>query len=337
MFWIGIDVGKSDLQVALMDQQGKVVEQTRIANKRKDIHRWVRRWRADHELSKENTLVCMEHTGHYIHEVLEVLLEEQLPTWVAHALDIQRSLGLQRGKNDRVDALRIAQYARRFQDKAQLFRPDHLALRGLKELLARRDQLVGQRAVHRAQLTDTNRYAEKALRRFFDTQDQRSIALLDKQIQRMDAMIEKELGRSTELEERYLLLLTIPGVGHVLAIKLLCATDNFLRFTTARQLACHAGVAPFDHSSGSSIKGRPRVSPLANRSLKCLLHMAALSVIRPSAADPVLREYYRRKVAQGKNKMSVINAVRNKIIHRVFAVIQQHRPYSLQPLASVIE
>lgn len=337
MYWIGIDVGKSTLEVVLVDRNGQQLEQASICNEREAIGRWMDRWRRAHGLDKSNSLFCLEHTGHYIHALVQACLDAELPIWVANALDIKRSLGMQRGKNDRVDALRIAQYALRFQDKARLFNTDGLRLRALKELSARRDQLVALRAAHRARLTDADRYAKETLRKFLQGQDKRSIALLDKQIAQVDVLIDRELLELPDLQERYDLLRTIPGVGHVLAIKLLCTTDNFLRFTTARQLACHAGVAPFDHSSGTSIRGRSKVSPLADRSLKSLLHMAALSVIRSCAPDPFLREYYRRKVAQGKNKMSVINAVRNKIIHRVFAAITQHRPYTITPFAHVIE
>ncbi len=80
-----------------------------------------------------------------------------------------------------------------------------------------------------------------------------------------------------------------------------------------------AGVAPFEHSSGTSIKGRTRVSHLANKDIKKMLHLAALVTIRKGN---VMHAYFNRKVAEGKNKMSVINAVRNKLVHILLACIR---------------
>jgi len=89
-------------------------------------------------------------------------------------------------------------------------------------------------------------------------------------------------------------------------------------------MACYAGVAPFEHRSGTSVRSRTRVSHLANKPLKSLLHMAALSAMQ---YNKDLQAYYERKVAEGKSKMLVINAVRNKLITRIFACIRDNRKY----------
>ncbi|SFE44289.1 transposase, partial [Spirosoma endophyticum] len=91
-----------------------------------------------------------------------------------------------------------------------------------------------------------------------------------------------------------------------------------------KKLACHAGVAPFEHSSGSSVRGKTRVNHHARKSLKTLLHMAAMSALQVKGE---LQDYYQRKVADGKNKMLVINALRNKLIHRVYAVVKRGKKY----------
>jgi transposase len=89
-------------------------------------------------------------------------------------------------------------------------------------------------------------------------------------------------------------------------------------------MACYAGVVPFDYQSGTSIRYKPKVSVFADKELKKILHMAAMSAIQ---IDNDLRTYYLRKVEEGKNKMSVINAVRNKIIHLIFALINNKTVY----------
>lgn len=102
-------------------------------------------------------------------------------------------------------------------------------------------------------------------------------------------------------------------------------TKGFTDIKTARKMACYSGVAPFDHRSGSSIYHKPRVSIIADKELKKVLHLAALSTIR---LDNDLAKFYKRKVEQGKNKMSVLNAIRNEIIHRIYAIIKNNSVYN---------
>lgn len=96
---------------------------------------------------------------------------------------------------------------------------------------------------------------------------------------------------------------------------------------------CHAGVAPFEHRSGSSVRGKTRVSHHARKRLKSLFHLAAMSSIR---AKGELRDYYQRKVGEGKNKMLVLNAVRNKIIHRIYAVVRRGEKYDKNYLPTLV-
>ncbi|QQR84816.1 MAG: IS110 family transposase [Flavobacteriales bacterium] len=137
-------------------------------------------------------------------------------------------------------------------------------------------------------------------------------------------MIKEVIAAEPEHQRIYDLLLSIDGVGPVLAAHLLALTEGFLRFKTARELACHAGVAPFEYSSGSSIRGKTRVSKQAQPTLKYLLHMAAVGC---TARKGELQDYWKRKVAEGKHKMSVLNAIRNKLIHRICAVIERGTPF----------
>ena len=83
-------------------------------------------------------------------------------------------------------------------------------------------------------------------------------------------------------------------------------------------------MVPFEHSSGKSVRGKSRVSHFAHKDLKTLLHMCAVGCISRKGE---LRDYYERKLAQGKNKMSVLNAIRNKIVHRIFAVVRDNTMY----------
>ena len=332
--WIGIDVSKAHLDMALMNSSGTLLDIAQIANECKAIRRMLKQWYGQFGVCKESTLVCLEPTGHYGYLVVEEMIKAEIPTWLAHPLDIKHSIGCVRGKNDQVDAQRIADYARRHHDKARLVGPNTLRMNKLKQLLACRRQLVNDKVRHQVKIKDLNRHVDKALRTTFDRFSKERIAQVTKQLDQLERLIRAHIKSDAQLNEQYELLLSVEGVGPVLAAYLLASTNGFTRFKTARQLACQAGVAPYEHSSGSSIHGRTRISPQADRVLKTLLHMAALGVI---ARPGELQDYYHRKRAEGKPPMTVINAVRCKIIHRLFAVVNRGTPYVKLQLAQVIE
>ena len=139
----------------------------------------------------------------------------------------------------------------------------------------------------------------------------------------MDRSIAALIAGDADLARQYERLTSVPGIGPVTAAEVLVTTNEFKTSTDPKQYACYAGVVPFERSSGQR-KGRPQVSPQANKRVKQLLHLAALSAVRYCAE---MRAYYDRKVAEGKNKMLVLNNVRNKLVHRLFACVLQDRNY----------
>ncbi len=201
---------------------------------------------------------------------------------------------------------------------------DHLRTNKLKQLLTRRENLVRRKTMHHTQIRNLNKCMDKSLQTAFTRIDKAQIAALGKSIEQIEALIAEVIAADAEHQRIYDLLLSIDGVGPVLAAHLLALTEGFLRFKTARELSCHAGCAPFEHSSGSSIRGKTRVSRQAQSTLKYLLHMAAVGV---TARKGEVQDYWKRKVAEGKHKMSVLNAIRNKLIHRIYAVIDRGTPF----------
>lgn len=300
------------------------MQQFVMENNLSSLKRIWKRWIKEKALEAKATLFCLEPTGHYSNIPVAILLELNLPVWLANPLDIRQSIGLQRGKNDQVDALRIAQYAYRFSDKARLVQQNHVDRQQLKQLLSQRELLVGDRAKYATQISDFKGCLGEQAYKAIKKNNQRIVKELDKAIEQTEKQLQQMIDAIPELKEQYELLQTITGVGKVLAQTLIAVTNGFDRFDNPRALACHAGVAPFKYVSGSSVRSKNRVSHRANKRLKSLLHLAALSSIRVKGD---LKSYYERKVAEGKSKMSVLNAVRNKIIHRIFAVIKRKSPY----------
>jgi transposase len=147
---------------------------------------------------------------------------------------------------------------------------------------------------------------------------------LTEDIKELEAAIKSIINQSEAVRDNYNLLISIKGVGFITAAYMIAYTDNFQKFSRSRQFSCYAGVVPFEHSSGTSIRGKSRVSHYANKKAKCLLNLAASVAIQHNKE---LKQYYQRRVAEGKSKMSTLNIIRNKLVDRMFAVVKRQTAY----------
>jgi transposase len=265
----------------------------------------------------------MEHTGLYNRLLVGFLLQQKAKVWLESSLVIKRSLGLNRGKNDKVDSFRIADYSLRFTDKCLLTDDSYINFNEVKDLLANRERLVKQLKSAKVAIKEMEKMNPKHAALFVQANDA-AIKGLKESLRQIDKLIDSYVLQNEEINQLFCLITSINGVGRILALNLIVYTHGFKRLQNSRQLACYCGIAPFEHSSGTSIKGRVRISKFANMNLKRILHLAAISSIQHNKE---LKAYYNRKVEEGKSKMSVINAVRNKLIHRVIAVINRGTPY----------
>jgi transposase len=147
-----------------------------------------------------------------------------------------------------------------------------------------------------------------------------TLAALDKDLKNVEAKIIEIVNEDENLKRLFLIVSSVVDIGFVTTINLLVYTGGFTQLKNARKLACYYGVAPFEYSSGSSIRGKTKVHYMLNKKLKCKLHMASLTAIK---LDLKLKACYERKVAEGKNKMSVLNAIKCKLLARVAAVVNK--------------
>ena len=147
---------------------------------------------------------------------------------------------------------------------------------------------------------------------------------IKKSIVQIEALIRKIIVEDKAIFTNYKLIITVPGIGHLTAVYIICCTNNFAGNISGKQLASYAGVVPFEYSSGISIKGKNRVHKMANKDLKKLLHLCALTAIK---YYPEFKQYFDRKKAEGKNGMLVLNAIRNKLVLRVVAVVNKQEAY----------
>jgi transposase len=139
--------------------------------------------------------------------------------------------------------------------------------------------------------------------------------------------IEMLIKQDISLKITYKQVTSVVGIGLVNGALILVATANFTLFDNPRKFGCYCGVVPFEHSSGTSVRGKTRVSKMANKRIKTTLTLAARNSVR---FDPELKEYYERKISEGKNSWLVLNNVKNKLIHRIFAVVRDGQMYEKQ-------
>jgi transposase len=323
--FVGIDVSKSKFDLALIKGQDKDhVIQGVFDNTRNGIKSMSKFLEKEHAIQLSATIFCMEFTGVYCRPLTSYLVEQECNVWLEMPVNIIRSLGLQRGKNDRVDAHRIALYAYKNRDDVKLWKPQRDVILQLRDLLALRERLITSQKALTNPIEELIAMGAKSAAARVRKGCQKTLSSIEKEIEQINKELDDIIKGDPQLKELFQLSTSVPGIGKFTALFMICFTNEFSMYTNPKQLACYCGVAPFEHSSGTSVRGRTRVSHMANKVLKRMLHMGAMSVI---SRDPELRSYYQRKVAQGKNKMLVINAVRNKIIQRLCAVIKRGYEY----------
>ena len=317
---LGIDVSKKTIDASLYCKESFHQFDNNVKGY-KALLKWIK---VQSGLTPDQVLICFEHTGLYSLPLAEFLTKRQIKFSMVAALEIKRSLGIVRGKNDKIDARRIAEYAFLRKDKLKPFALPSGNVLKLQKLLTLRERMVKQRAGYKAGLKEYKAMIkQKDCKLLFSTHE-KMIHYLDKQIDLIEEEMAQVIDGDATIKKLYKLIVSVKGVGFILASNLLVVTNCFLSFNNSRKFACYAGIAPFEKQSGTSLKSKSRVSHYANKKMKALLNLAASSAI---LADQELKAYYKRRVESGKSKMSTLNIVRNKIVHRVFAVVKRGTPY----------
>ncbi len=317
---IGIDVSKLTIDAYLQLAQAHAV----FSNDPKGFRQLVK-WIMKHtDCKTEELLICFETTGLYSLQLASFLSQSNIDFVMENPIQIKRSMGLVRGKDDHVDSKRIADYAYMRKEKLKLTQLPSEELIKMQNLLAIRERMIRQKAGYQASLGEYKRVLVQLQHKDFFVLLNNMINALKKQIRKADETLIEIIHSSSKLLNIYTLLTSIKGIGVILAANIMVTTICFTKFNDSRKYACYCGTAPFKYSSGTSINGRTKVSQMANKKMKALFNLAALSAIQH---DPELKLYFDNRMANGANGMSTINIIRNKIIHRVFAVVKRGTPY----------
>jgi transposase len=319
----GIDISKKTFDAALILVQTGAIHHHCFPQTKAGFTAFIK-WLQSYGIALQDTLICMEHTGLYTNGIIRFLIGLKAHLWVEMAIKIKRSMGLQRGTDDKASSIVIAEYAMRFTDRARLWKPVDTKLYRLRDLIAQRDRIVKSIKQLTVPVEEMKQCGAAKEAQNLEQLQQPAINGLKKAKEKIEASINDFIAADPAIDKSISLVRSIKGVGLQTAASLYAYTKGFTMFENAKQLACYCGVVPFSKSSGTSVRYKPGVSPFANRKLKSLLHLCAMSALR---WDKEIKAYYKRKVMEGKNKMSVINAIRNKLLLRVFAVLRDQRPF----------
>jgi transposase len=328
-YFIGIDVSKETIDVSFVEsdfqQQPEYLAQ--YPNGKKGYRSMIR----DLKLALQGTssgqwLFCCETTGAYDRQMCHWLVEHGMHVWRESALQIRQSLGIRRGKNDKADSMAIADYARRHPDKVNLFEIPSKVLSALKDLYLYRQTLVDKLkgVKNRQKALKSQGEAASPAARFIRRDSNNEIKRLERSIAECESAMMEVIRSDEQLMSNYEHVRSIKGFGLVVTVALMVYSGNFQTVPTANKMATYCGVASFRNKSGTTLDARQDVRHLSNLRLKGVLTMAARTAIRH---DEAIRQYYQRKIAQGKQHGVAINNVKNKLLHIAYALVRDGQLY----------
>ena len=326
LYNVGADLSKKTVDFFLHELKASLEVDNHLSGFQ-DLLKWFHK----HSINPSDVMMVMEHTGLYSYQLEQFLHRHCISFTKVSALAIKRSLGLVRGKSDKIDARRIARYAFEKKDCLIADQPVSKNLKTLELLHSTRERLVKNRASYTTAVNEQKEAYHLKETDIIIAAQLKVIKTLDQQIQKLEDEIQAIIQNDQQINKNYSLLQSIKGVGPVVALATIIKTGNFIRFTNSRKFACFCGTAPFEHTSGSSIRGKTKVSSLRDKKMKTLLDLAAKSA---SQYDKELHEYFEKRIASGKSIKSTRNIIRNKIIYRMFAIIKRQTPYQEHQIAA---
>lgn len=326
-FYLGMDVSKLwvDISVLCVLNQSKQPMLTErfdnTAGGMKVMGKWLKKLKVSFD---DNSLLVIENTGVYHRLVWEYCSSEGLPLYIGNATHIKWSFGIARGKNDKIDSQRLCSYAIKNADELKTTPVLNPVFLKLKDMMTARSRLLAQKNSMKVYLGELKLTNSKETQLIMEQAHKAAMEGIKESIKSVEKQIHQMIQQDEAISNNYELLISVPGIGHLTAVYIICCTNNFICKITGKELASYAGVAPFGNRSGTSIKGRDKVHKMANKDLKKLLHMGAISAI---THYPEFKDYYERKVKEGKHEQCVINAIRSKIALRAVAVINNQAKY----------
>ena len=296
-----------------------------VMNSKGSYHQFENNFKGFRKFAKfldNNSHCVMEATGYYNYQLAYFLLEKNIKVSVENPLSVKRfiQMKLSKVKTDKSDAKMICAYAQKVElklwkghSKNQI---ECLQITSLISLYFKQSTALKNKIHGEGVLGNPSKTVVRSLKRSL------------KNVQKEIKSLEQSLLEIVKNEHQQLLTLleSIPGLGRKTSIMLIVITDGFNRFNSAKQLCSYAGLTPTIRQSGTSVKGKARISKMGNQKLRNLLFMCSFSACKHNKA---CREIYQRITAKGKSKKLALMAVCNKILKQAFAISQSGLKYDI--------
>jgi transposase len=236
-FFVGIDVSKEHLDLALL-VGGRLITSMRLENQPKHIKAILQKLVASHGVVLTQSVFCLQHTGVYSNHLVGILEEQALAIWLEHPLQIKYLLGMQRGKNDKIDAQRIAQYAYKNRDNVRLWKPTRKLITQLQHLSRLRERLLSAKNALKLALLEGKPFSDKDTHELLTKHCRASLAALKKDLQAVEKQIQQLIDSDEHLSQLFSQLTSVPGIGPVTAGELIISTNEFKDLDSPKKLAC---------------------------------------------------------------------------------------------------
>ncbi len=275
--------------------------------------RWVQ-----HLVAQQPCHFCLESTGSYSTGLAQFLAEAEQPVSLVNPARIKYA-GMAQGvgnKTDQADARLIADYCRK--ENPPLWRAAAPEVRELVALVRR------LHSVQELLVQEQNRLEQPGLPGVVQGSLRKSVRFLEKEVKHLRRQIKDHTANHSGLKADKELLLSIPGIGETTAHELLAEMPDVKEFSCAQSMAAYAGLAPREHSSGSSVRKKTRLSKQGNRHLRRALYFPAVSAVQ---WNPPVRAHYERLREKGKGKMVALGAAMRKLLMIAYGVLKSRQPF----------
>lgn len=328
---VGIDISKEKIDASAIDVRGSQLGVVKLdyqvfENRPMGFRRllvWARHLVKG--VGLEDVLFCCETTGGYDRALCDYIYAKGQDIWREGALQIKRSMGVRKGKDDKADSLMIAEYAMRHMDKAVIYETPSQTVRELKALFLYRHKLVQEKTEKTVRMKQMEATAARSKSMSFILRDARkSIRTIEKSIKECERQIKQLYQDNGDLKKSYEHITSVSGINIVNATAFTAYTNNFKGISTANKIASYWGCASYRERSGTSVDKKAYVKCYSSSQLKAYLTQAAECTVKEHG---IYRGYFLRLKAAGKPYRVIINNVRNKLIHLVFSLVTNDLDY----------
>lgn len=311
--YVGIDIAKLSFEAYLIMESKKDVKKT-FENTAAGFTAFVQ-W-ADYHTKKNTLHVCMEATGRYSEGLARYLYQAAIKVSVVNPVCIKSFRGCELGriKTDQADAKLIAGFCKMHQPKGWEPPPDHID--HLRQLLNQLRLMITYESQEKARLKESPALLHKSIESHLEH--------LKGQIKVLKAAVKKLIGESADLVSKVDLLKTIPGVGEMTAWIALSFLYEPKRFESAKQVGAYLGLNPRIYSSGTSVRGKARLSKVGDANLRKAFFMPAVVA---KQHNPIIKAFCERLAAQGKPPMLIVGAAMRKLVQMIYGVLKSGKAF----------